>query len=352
MGVAVEADYTVTFGLPKVGNMLYPGYAYGGELFVSHISFPPSLYSSDSLKVEVFNPLRLPWRALDSHKGDYGKALFIAGSSSYLGAPYFSAMSFLKAGGGLSYLAAPKSISQFVVGRGSEIISVPQPETKSGSIAKESKEELLKFAEDVDVVVLGPGVSLNRGTQGLTRELAVGLGKPLIIDGDGITAVAEDAGALKKREALTVLTPHIGEMSRLAGMKIDRLKKDKIGVLRRTAEEFDAIVVLKGAHTLTGYPDGKVVINTSGNPGMATAGSGDVLTGTIAAMYGLGLEFEDAVPVGVFMHGLAGDLAVADGGEDGITAQDVLDYLPSALKMYREEFSLISRDFYGCIRAV
>lgn len=352
MGIAVKADHTVTFGLPKIGNLLYPGYAYGGHLYVSHISFPPSLYNSEFIKVEIFHPLKLPERRDNSHKGDYGKALFVAGASNYLGAPYFSAMSFLKAGGGLSYLASPKSISSSIVGKGSEIVAIPQPETKTGSLAQESKEKLLDFSEEADIVVLGPGISLNGETQSLVRQLTAEISKPLIIDGDGITAISQDLDVVKKRKAETILTPHPGEMSRITGMSIQEISENSIEVLQQTTKDLNSIIVLKGAHSLTGYPDGKIVINTSGNPGMATAGSGDVLTGTIAAMYGLALELADAVPVGVFMHGLSGDIAAREKGEDGITAQDIMNYLPKTLKYYRQEFDEICRNMYGTLKVV
>jgi hydroxyethylthiazole kinase-like uncharacterized protein yjeF len=352
MGVAVKADYTVAFGLPKLGNMLYPGYERCGKLYVSHISFPPALYNSDSIKVAINNPVELPKRATDTHKGSYGKALFIAGSSSYLGAPYFSALSFLKAGGGLSYLATPKSISQFIASKGSEIVFVPQKETPSGSIALENKDELLEFSQGVDMVILGPGLSLARETQELVRELAPKIDKPLLIDGDGITAIAEDLGKIKKREAPTILTPHLGEMSRISKMEISEINKNKVDVLQRTARELNAIIILKGAHSLTGYPDGTVFINVSGNSGMATAGSGDVLTGTIAAMYGLGLALENAVRIGVFIHGFSGDVAAVDKGEDGITAQDILDYLPETVKLYRDNFAEILENLYESIFVV
>jgi NAD(P)H-hydrate epimerase len=352
MGVAVEADYTVTFGLPKLGNMLYPGYDHCGKLYVSHISFPPALYNSESLKVAINNPVELPERARDTHKGSYGKALFIAGSSNYLGAPYFSALSFLKAGGGLSYLATPKSISPFLASKGSEIVFVPQKETPSGSIALENKDELLEFSQTVDMVVLGPGLSLARETQELVRKLAPKIDKPLLIDGDGITAIAVDLGKIKKREAPTILTPHLGEMSRITKMEISEISKNKVDVLQRTARELNAIIILKGAHSLIGYPDGTVFINVSGNSGMATAGSGDVLTGTIAAMHGLGLALEDAVRMGVFIHGFSGDVAAVDKGEDGITAQDILDYLPETVKLYRDNFAEISENLYESIFVV
>jgi NAD(P)H-hydrate epimerase len=352
MGAAVKADYTVTFGLPKVGNMLHPGYEHCGELYVSHISFPPSLHDSPALKVAVDSPVELPDRLTDTHKGSYGKALFIAGSSSYLGAPYFSALSFLKAGGGLSYLATPKSISPIIAGKGSEIVFVPQQETASGSLALENKDELLEFCRTVDMVVLGPGLSLAQETQELVRELAPKIDKPLVIDGDGISAVADDLAKIKKREAPTILTPHLGEMSRITRMEISEIRRNRIDILQTTTRKLNAIIILKGAHSLVGYPDGKVFINVSGNSGMATAGSGDVLTGTVAAMYGLGLPLEEAVRTGVFIHGFAGDIASEDKGEDGMTAQDILDCLPEAMKLYRNNFAEISENIYESIFVV
>jgi ADP-dependent NAD(P)H-hydrate dehydratase / NAD(P)H-hydrate epimerase len=352
MGVAVEADYTVAFGLPKLGNMVYPGYDHCGKLYVSHISFPPSLYNSDAIKVAINKPVVLPERARNTHKGSYGRALFIAGSPSYLGAPYFSALSFLKAGGGLSYLAVPKSISSFIAGKGSEIVIVPQKETPSGSIALENKDELVKFSQKVDIVVIGPGLSLDNEARELVRELVPIIEKPLIIDGDGITAIAEDLAKAKNRKAATIVTPHLGEMSRITKIEISEIDRNKIHVLQKTAKELAAVIVLKGAHSLIGYPDGAVFINVSGNSGMATAGSGDVLTGAIAAMYGLGLPLNDAIRMGVFIHGFSGDVAAVDKGEDGITAQDILDSLPEAVKLYRENFAEISENLYESIFVV
>ncbi len=336
MGTAVRADYTVTFGLPKIGNMLFPGHDLGGKLYVSHISFPPAIYEADTLKVAVDHSLRLPPRDKNAHKGDLGKMLFIAGAPSYYGAPYFAALSSLKAGGGYSRLAAPKSIVPFIASKGSEIVFVPQAETDAGGIALRNKRSLLELSERMDMVIIGPGLSTEEEPQQLARELVEEIDKPLLIDGDGITALCQDLEIIKERKAATVLTPHLGEMSRIMGMSVGDINFDKIGVLQRTARELNVTIVLKGAHSLIGYPDGHVFVNMSGNPGMATAGSGDVLTGTIAAMFGLGLTLRQAVRKGVFIHGLAGDLAAEDKGEDGITAQDILDYLPLATKMDRE----------------
>jgi hydroxyethylthiazole kinase-like uncharacterized protein yjeF len=336
MGIAVKANFTVTFGLPKIGNLLFPGYDLCGKLYVTHISFPPSLYNTTAMKIETNDPVKLPPRDKNGHKGDFGQVLFIAGASSYFGAPYFAALSFLKAGGGYARLAAPESMTPFIANKGSEIVFVPQRQTRSGSISLENKSALLALSDKMDMVVLGPGLSLEEETQQLVRALAAEINKPLLLDGDGLTALCAHLDIIKERKAETILTPHLGEMSRITKKAVSEIDTNKMDILQRTAKDLNAMIVLKGAHSLIGCPDERIFINMSGNPGMATAGSGDVLTGTIAAMFGLGLSLEDAVRKGVFMHGFSGDLAAEDIGEDGITAQDILDYLPLALKMDRQ----------------
>jgi NAD(P)H-hydrate epimerase len=349
MGISIKADATVTFGLPKLGNLLYPGYSRGGKLFVSHISFPQPIYEGESIKVELAEPVKLPERKSDSNKMDYGPVLVIAGAANYYWAPHASAYSFLKAGGGYVYLACPKSLAPSVARKGREIVIVPQEETPSGSIALSNQDDLLKLAEKMKMVVLGPGLSLNKETQELVRALVQEIDKPLLIDGDGITAVAENTGIITDRKAATILTPHVGEMARLTGMDKSEIEKDRVSVLQTTAQMLNAYIVLKGPHSLIGCPDSRVFINNSGDTkgkaGMATAGSGDVLNGTIAAMFCLGLDVAEAVKTGVFMHGLSGDLAAKKKGPDGMTAGDILNTLPYAVRYYRKNLDRISNDY-------
>ena len=335
MGAAVRADLTVTFGLPKRGNLLWPGFGLCGLQYVSPLSFPPSMIDGAGLRVCVNVPLPLPRRDPQGHKGTFGDALFIAGAGSYFGAPYLAAMSFLKAGGGYARLAAPAAMTPFLASRGPEIVFVPQMETSAGSIALANKSSLLELSQGVDFVVLGPGLSLDPESQQLARELAAGVDKPLLIDGDGITALCAEPSLFATRPAPTIVTPHSGEMARLTGKSVAEIEANRIAIAQQTAQHLGAFIVLKGAHSLIATPTEHVFINLSGNPGMATPGSGDVLAGVVAAMTGLGLDMTEAARMGVFVHGLAGDLA-ADRGADGLVASDILRMLPAAIRHIRE----------------
>lgn len=356
MGMSIKADATVTFGLPKTGNILYPGYNRCGKLYVSHISFPNTLYTNPDIKVEIAQPVRLPERRADTNKMDYGPILVIAGAANYYWAPHASAYSFLKAGGGYVHLACPKSLAPYVAKKGKEVVIHPQLETAGGSIAWENKDELLQLVARMKMVVMGPGLSLDDETQELVRILTAKIAKPLLLDGDGLTAIAGVPDIIRKRKDLTVLTPHTGEMARITGMERADIENDRIGVLQATAKKLNAYFVLKGPHALIGRPDGRVFINNSGDTGgkagMATAGSGDILNGTITAMFCLGLTIEEAVRAGVFIHGLSGDLAAEKKGPDGMTAQDILNNLPYAVKYYRENFSKITADYNGTVYSI
>ncbi len=345
LGTAVRASCTVAFGLPKLGNLLYPGYEYGGKLFVTRISFPPSLYEQKDLMVQTNSRISLPPRPAEAYKGTMGDVLFIAGGANYFGAPYFSAMSFLKAGGGYARLASPASMIPFLAETGREIVYYPQRETSALCLSLKAKPDLLALAEKADMVVLGPGLSLQEETAKLVREVSAVISKPLLIDGDGLTAIAERPEILLKRKAPSILTPHAGEMARILRKTVTSVNEDRIGSVREAARTLRASVVFKGAHSLVALPDGRIYINLSGNPGLATAGSGDVLTGCIAAMNGLGLDSETAVCKGVFLHGYAGDLAAATKGEDGMIATDILDFLPVALK--NDRLGIIEEHYFA-----
>jgi ADP-dependent NAD(P)H-hydrate dehydratase / NAD(P)H-hydrate epimerase len=353
MGISIKADYTITFGLPKTGNLLYPGFDRGGKLFVTHISFPPALYESSAIRLEIPSFAALPGRRADANKMDFGPILVIAGAVNYFWAPYASAYSFLKAGGGYVFLACPGSLTSLVAKKGKEIVFQPQPETQSGSISLRGKTQILELSHRVKMVIIGPGLSLNLETQQLVRELVNEIDKPLLIDGDGISAIAQSEEIIAKRTAPTILTPHLGEMVRITGKDKSEIEKHRVEVLRDRARRLNASIVLKGAHSLTGFPDGSVYVNvsgtTGGNSGMATAGSGDVLNGTIAAMYCLGLDFREAIRTGVFIHGLAGDFAARKKGPDGMTAKDILDNLPNAVLHYRENLGEIAENLYDTI---
>lgn len=336
MGTAIQAKWTVTFGLPKLGNLLYPGFEKNGKLYVSHISFPRENVTTSDIQCEVNEPPQLPNRRQDGHKGTFGEGLFIAGAENYYGAPYFSALAFLKAGGGYARLATPRSMTPFLANKGSEIVFHPQTETPNGCLSLDAEDALLNLADTVDFVVIGPGISTNDETQRLALQLIEKIDRPILIDGDGISALQNNLSILKCRKSATILTPHLGEMSRLIGNSIREILNDAVGTARQFSRNHGVYLVLKGAHSLIAAPDGNISINMTGNSGMATAGSGDVLAGTIAAMYGLGLNPGDSARKGVFIHGLAGDLAAEVIGPDGMTAQDILNYLPAALKKDRE----------------
>ncbi|MCS7117151.1 MAG: NAD(P)H-hydrate epimerase, partial [Nitrososphaerales archaeon] len=278
MGISVKASYTITYGLPKIGNLLYPGYGRCGKLYVSHISYPLPLQRSDSIKVEVSVPIPLPERDPNTTKFSYGPILTIAGSRNYFWAPIASAYSFLKAGGGYSYLACPASITPFLAERGREVVFLPQKdETNDGSLSLKAKDGLVKICRErgIKMVILGPGLSTNEETQELVRELAQDITLPILIDGDGITAISKDVSIIKQRSAPTIITPHIGEMGRLTGIEKERIERNRVDILQQYTKELNAVIVLKGPHTLIGYPDQRVYINlsgdTGGKAGMATA---------------------------------------------------------------------------------
>jgi len=341
MGVAVRAGYTVTFGLPKRGHVLYPGADYTGRLFIENIGFPASLLDSDDLRVELperlFISSLVPERKRYSHKGSYGHVLIVAGSRGKTGAAFMAAKSCLRAGAGLVTIGVPESLFDVFQSRVTEEMTLSLPDRGDGSLSSLAAEVIFGFlSERADVLCIGPGIGVSGETERLLEELLRNSKRPVVIDADGLNSI-RDPSAMKDSKVPLILTPHPGEMARLlkGGTEQKIIKKvegDRISVALDFSVGTGTCLVLKGVPTVIAGPEGRAFVNPTGNPGMATGGAGDVLTGMIASFLGQGLRPLHAAVLGVYMHGLAGDLAAGDKGEHSLIASDIIDALPEAFK--------------------
>lgn len=349
-GVAVRADATVTLGGIKLGLMLFPAADYAGDLFVGSLGIPEWLLERLGIKrfvatYELVSKV-LPPRHPNTHKGDYGRVLIIGGAPGMTGAAILAGKAALRTGAGLAQVALPQSLNLAVESAALEVMSFPLPETEAGTIAPEALSVLAPRLQWADVIALGCGISRHERTQTFVRQLVASVDKPLVVDADGLIALAGHDELVHKRNALTVLTPHPGEMAALLKTTIDAVQRDRVGAALRAAERFKAIVVLKGARTITASPDGTLFVNPTGNAGMATGGSGDVLTGMIASLLAQSLvrssdanfasdlppvHLVEAVTAAVFLHGLAGDIASWEKGEAALVAGDLLEHLHRAI---------------------
>ena len=271
-------------------------------------------------------------RKPDSHKGDFGRIFILAGSEGMTGAAHLSAMAALKSGAGLVTAGVPQKVYPVIARRELEVMVRPFPSTSSGTLAVKGLKQILSFSKNQDVLAVGPGLSQNKETQKLIRNFIEKTSQPLVLDADGLNAFEDHSKALRACSGRAVLTPHAGEFQRLFGKKPAPNDKDRIQKSLLAAKNSGAIIVLKGFRTIVAGPAGKVYVNTTGNPGMATAGTGDVLTGIIAALIGQKLSLWDAARLGVYIHGLAGDLAARKIGQISLTARDLLEYLPAAFR--------------------
>lgn len=336
LGCAVTADLTVTFAAAKCGHVLHPGAEYSGALRNVDIGIPEELTASaegyEFLDGDAVKPL-LKRRSRSAHKGDGGHCLIIAGSTGMSGAAAMAANSAVRAGAGLVTLAAPAGINQILATKTTEVMTIPLADGGSGHLCSAAKETIEKAMAGKNVVAMGPGIGRSPEAAQLIRELSASITLPLIIDADGLNALSEDTGLLLARKSdIVILTPHPGEMSRLAGLPISQVEEDRIGIARGLAVKHRVFLILKGARTIIAAPDGSVAINGSGNPGMATGGMGDVLTGVLAALIAQGYDPFTACRLGVFIHGFAADLVAREKGEIGISAVDVQERLPYAIK--------------------
>ncbi|MDO8535555.1 MAG: NAD(P)H-hydrate dehydratase [Candidatus Omnitrophota bacterium] len=273
-----------------------------------------------------------PKRAPDASKRDFGHVLVIAGSNGYTGSAYLTSQAAMLSGSGLVTLAVGKSIYPIMAEKLTEVMVKPFFETRDYSLSLLAEKELLSFSEKCTCAAIGPGISRNKETQGLTRSLLGKIGKPVILDADGINAFAGNVDHLRKATAPLILTPHIGEMARLLDKNIDEIKNNRKDIALEFAHQYNIVLVLKGHETIVAKPDGSVYVNATGNVGMASGGTGDVLTGIIASFVGQGMDAFGAAVAGVYFHGLAGDLAAKEKGALSMIATDLLNKLPEVLK--------------------
>ncbi len=334
-GQAVAADVTVTLGWPKPGLVLFPGAEHAGEVVVADIGIPSSLLDQvnpsgailDRACVAAAYPPR--WR--DTHKGIYGHLLVFAGSAGKSGAAILAVRGALRAGAGLVTAALPAASVTAMNAACPEAMTAALPETPEGSVSLKGKTALLRLAAERSAVALGPGLTQQEQTVELVRAFVGSAQCPTVVDADALNAVGADLDLLRGRGGNCVLTPHPGEMGRLMGITTEEVLRDRVGTALRCAERSGCVVVLKGARTIVASPDGRYFVNPTGNPGMASAGTGDVLTGMVGALLAMGRDPVAAASAAVYLHGAAGDLAAERVGEYSLTAGDLTDSIGPAL---------------------
>jgi len=342
LGAAVRADMTMTMALPKVGLLIHPGADLAGRVEVVDIGFPPILTKEETpslrlLESEELGGLIRP-RPAGSHKGDYGHLAVIAGSPGKTGAAALACMGALRMGTGLVTLGIPQSLNAIMEVKLTEAMTEPLPETEQATLSTASLEAVLRFLEGKGALAVGPGLSQHPETAEMTRKLIRQCPIPCVVDADGVNAMAGRLETFAERSgAPLALTPHPGEMARLLGCSTAEVQQDRLATARRFAGEYGVYLVLKGARTLVARPDGSVSINPTGNPGMASGGMGDVLTGMIGGLLAQGIPMGDALDLGVYLHGLAGDRVAEEKGTVGMTAGDLLCHIPGIIRELRAD---------------
>ena len=355
MGAAVRADLTATFGFPKLGQLLFPGASLVGRLVRIDIGIPGGV--SERLpawyRLIEAQDIRELFRVekQDIHKGHRGHLLVLAGSTGKTGAATLTCLGALRAGSGLVTLGVPRSLNPILESKLTEAMTYPLPETDSGTFALEAEKQILDLLQGKTALALGPGLSTHEETVLLVRRLVSQCPVPVVVDADGLNALAGDLTPLRSCKGRVILTPHPGEMARLTGLTNSDVQADRADVARRFAQEHGCHLVLKGARTLIARPDGRIHVNPTGNPALASGGSGDVLTGLVGAFLARGFPPEKAAMSGVYLHGLAADLLAEGMGEAGVLAGDLPEVIPSLMAALSEgEWPLESdppeTDFY------
>ena len=334
-GPVVRAALTPTFAGLKRALVSGPGVELAGRVVVVDIGVPAAEVAR-GIATFVLEPAdvarHFPRRPRDGHKGSYGHLLVVAGSVGKTGAAALAARGAMRAGAGLVTVATAAAAQPVVAALLLEAMSEPVPDTPAGTIALAARERLGELAERRDAVALGPGLGLDEDTQALARALVFDCERPMVVDADALTALVGHLDRLRGAPAARCLTPHPGEMARLLGATIADVQRDRIATARQFATAWEVSVVLKGATSAIGLPDGTVLLNPTGNPGMASGGTGDVLTGVVGAFLARGLEPAAAVPAAVYLHGLAGDVAAERVGQESLVAGDLVEALPEAFR--------------------
>lgn len=338
-GPCVRAQVTVTMGLPKVGVLLYPGAAYCGQVVVADLGLPRRLVLEGApLPREVATAAQvarlLPPRAPETHKGTYGRVLVVAGSSRFPGAPKLAALGALRCGAGLVRLLVPSCIFPAVAASALEFMPAGLPDAE-GALDPSALDLVMEYAQDADVVALGPGLTTAEGVTRVVRGVLEACDRPLVLDADALNVLRGHHSVLRTARAPVVITPHPGELGRLLGISTSEVQRARLEVARSAARLTGAVTLLKGARTVVASPEGRVVVNPTGNPGMASGGMGDVLTGAVAALLGQGLVPFDAAWVAAYLHGLAADLLAEEWGDRGLLAHDVAERIPEAIYRVR-----------------
>jgi NAD(P)H-hydrate epimerase len=332
LGTAVRANLTVTFGFPKVGQLLFPGAGLVGRLVRIDIGIPQTVSDGIPVKYRLLEPddFRdlLAFGKQDIHKGDRGHLLVLAGSTGKTGAAALTSLGALRAGAGLVTLGIPRSLNAVVEEKLTEAMTFPLPETPDGTLSLQAEKDLLRLVEGKTAVAIGPGLSTHPETCDLVRRIVSLCPLPMVIDADGLNALSEDLSALRACRGRVILTPHPGEMARLAGVKNIEVQSDRVETISRFTERHGCTVVLKGARTLIGEPGGETCINPTGNPVLSSGGSGDVLTGLIGGFLARGWPLGKAAVAGVYLHGLAADFLAETEGQAGVLAGELLDVVP------------------------
>ena len=335
-GTAVQAELTVTMGNPKLGLFLGAGIDHAGRLHCVDIGIPSQYVEDLQLPIEMVTPSAIqPWlpkRPASAHKGTFGHAGIIAGSSGKSGAAALAAKAALRAGAGLVTVATPASVQASVASGIPEVMTLPLPETSAHTLSRQALPPLRTFLQSRSAIGMGPGLSTHAETVEVVRTLIAQCDRPLVIDADALNALAGHTSLLRSCPLSPIVTPHPGEMARLLGESTAAaVNRNRVGIAQDFARTHSTIVVLKGARTIIAHPHGATAITPTGNPGMATAGTGDVLTGILAGLLAQGVSPWEAAQSGVYLHGLAGDLAARTFGYPSLMAGDLVADLPQAI---------------------